>query len=272
MNEIVPMPQGDIVAGSPAEVSQFIRMALAGGTPAADIKTLFEVYERMVGDSRKTQFDRAMTKFQAEIPPMPRGHKSQFSRVNAAGVEVRARYSDMADIASTIAPCLRANGLSYDWEDTELIEMGGQLCYRAHMRIRHESGYSERKSGPPIPMGQPVRRKDGTDVQSAPIHATAVITTAQRLCLRSAFGLYSIDQDEEDAAAAQVDVITGEQVTTLIGLLSEYNVLKGDGATDELEKKMLAALGVGKIGDIPAEKFEYVRTKLAASVKAAGAK
>lgn len=263
---IVPLSQTaiQVAPGSPAEASQFIRMALERGQSAGDLKTLFEVYERMVLSGQKTAFDKAMTQFQSECPPMPRGHASHLTRVNTAGVQVKSRYSDMADIASTIAPSLRANGLSYEWEDTELLEVGGQPYYRAHIRIRHESGYSERKSGPPIPIGK------GNNNQSVQMQATAVVTTAQRLALRSAFGLYSIDQDEEDAAeqAGTTDTITDEQGGEIVGLLETVSELQGEGIAHALRLRMLDSLGVNRIADIPAAKFEYVRGKLAASVKA----
>lgn len=266
MNDIVPMPQGDMIpAGSAAEVSNFIRTALQSGTPASDLKTLFEIYERMTANDQRNQFARAMTKFMADCPPMPRGHASHLKRVNAAGVQVASRYSDMADIAKTIGPCLRANGLSYDWEETEIVDIGGENHYRAHIRIRHESGHSERKSGPPIPIGKPV--------QSAQMHASSVVTTAQRLCLRSAFGLYSIDQNEEDAAveADKTETITEAQADELIALLAEYNGIKGDARTKALESAMLKAVGVESIAAIPAAEFEKVAFKLTGHVVTAKA-
>jgi hypothetical protein len=74
VNEIKRITDSPLaVAGSPEEASQFIRMALEKGTSATDMKTLFEMYGQMIADARKTSFDRAMTRFQAECPPMPRG-------------------------------------------------------------------------------------------------------------------------------------------------------------------------------------------------------
>lgn len=264
---VAPATGIQVQPGSAAEASQFIRMAMERDTPASELKALFELYERMTAAGQKTAFDKAMTQFQADCPPMPRGHVGNFTRVNASGVTVKARYSDLSDIAKTIAPALRANGLSYDWEETELVESCGLPCYRAHIRIRHENGYSERKSGPPIPMGKPITTRDGREVQSAPIHATAVITTAQRLALRSAFGLTSIDQDEEDAttppARTAIDENQSLEIEDLIHAAAER--LGTPNAADTIRRRMLDGLGVALVAEIPAEKFNYVCEKLEAT-------
>lgn len=261
-------PASLAVQSSPEDAAQaFIRMLIERDTPMGEMTSLIETWKGLVADSRKTQFDRAMTKFQAECPPMPRGHASHLTRVNAAGVTEKSRYSDMADIAKTIAPHLRANGLSFEWEDTEIMEVGGQTYYRAHLRIRHESGYSERKSGPPIPIGK------GNNNQSAQMQASAVVTTSQRLALRSAFGLYSIDQDEENAASAEpAATITEAQLDTINQLLGEYNELCGDGATKSLEDAMLKAFKVGTAAEIPADKCDYVCERISQRIAAAKAK
>lgn len=259
MHEIMTTTNAPLaVAQSPENAAQsFIRMAMDRGTPVGEMTELVKVWKDLVADSRKTSFDAGMTKFKADCPPMPRGHASHLTRVNAAGVTEKSRYSDMADIAKTIAPCLRDNGLSYEWEETELVEIGGQPYYRAHIRIRHESGYSERKSGPPIPLG-------AKNNQSPQMQAAAVVTTAQRLALRSAFGLWSIDQDEENSAMeAKPDTITPEQADELAAII--------DGDAGLLDR-MLKGCGVEEIADIPAAKFEYVRSRLVKTVEAKGKK
>lgn len=252
MTEITKVESAPLAVASPEEAAQsFIRTAMQNGTSVGDMEKLLTIWKDLVSDGKKTAFDRAMTQFQADCPPMPRGHESHLQRVNAAGAKVPARYSDMSDIAKTIGPCLKANGLAYDWSDTEIVVINGETYYRAHLIIRHEAGHSELKSGPPIPMGK------NTNNQSPQMQAAAVVTTAQRLCLRSAFGLWSIDQNEEDAAnAPKPETITGDQITELMNII-------GDDAA--LESRMLKAVSVENIADIPSAKFEYVRGRLAAA-------
>lgn len=276
MNEITLTKPSElqVVNASPEQAAQsFIQMAMERNTPVGEMTELVKVWKELVTEGKRAAFAKALTNFQANVPQIPRGHKSPFKRVNAAGIEVPGRYSDLGDIAKAITPALRANGLSFEWDAIETVERCGQIFYRACVVIRHESGYSERKIGGEIPLGKPIINSAGKEVQSAAQVAAGAIMTAQRLSLKSAFGLWSIDADEEDAAieADKTETITEQQADELIALLAEYNEHKGDKVTAGLEKAMLAAVGVVSIQAIPAAKFDEVARKLVGHVATAKA-
>ena len=268
-----PLARIEPPPGSLAEASGMISRAIERGLDGAALASLFAVYRDMQQHAAQAAFAQAFASFQAECPAMPRGHvHTQFSRVNRAGVKVPGRYSDLADIGATIAPILARHQLAYDWEDTELLSIDGIACYRAHMRIRHALGHSERKSGPPVPLGQPVMSREGKAVQSASAHASAVITTAKRLSLLAAFGLWSIDPDEEDAAeAAQVvETLTEAQALQIEDLLNSYADACGDPAAREaMRGKLVGAFGVETLAEIPADKFDGACRRLVEHVDAA---
>ncbi|MFQ5502388.1 MAG: ERF family protein, partial [Phycisphaerae bacterium] len=224
------------------------------------LRGMFEVYRDMQTHAAKAAYARAFAAFQADCPAMPRGHQSPYSRIARSGVKVPGRYSDTADIGKTIAPILAQHGLAYDWEETEMLDG----CYRAHLRIRHCEGHSERKSGPPVPMGKPVMRRDGTPAQAEHAHAAAIITVAQRLCLKAAFGLWSIDPDDEDAAAVQATV-SEDQERTINDLLIAYADETSQAEADGVRARMVRAMAgpdASGLADIPADKFETICERL----------
>ncbi len=240
--------------GTLAESSNIIQRALASGATPEAIERLYAVHERMCEADARRQFNAALAAFQQDCPAMPRsGTRTDFKRVNAKGVSVPGSYTTLDDMAKTIAPLLRDNGLAYDWEKTESYEQNGVTWFRCHLRVRHVAGHSEVKEGPAVPMNE--GRTTAAD------RAAASQARARNMALSYGLGLWSMSQDDLDQPPP-AEPVSADNAREIRELLDALEHETDTAKRKAWEQRMLAAFNIESIDQLPANKFDEVACKL----------
>ncbi len=247
--------------GTLAESSSIIQRALDSGITAESLEKMYAVHERMCEADARRQFNAALAAFQQDCPAMPRsGTRTDFKRVNAKGVSVPGSYTTLDDMAKTIAPLLKANGLAYDWEKTESYEQGGVTWFRCHLRVRHVAGHSEVKEGPAVPMNE--GRTTAAD------RAAASQARARNMALSYGLGLWSMSQDDLDQPPP-AEPISEANARELRELLDSLEHVTSRVKRQAWERRMFAAFDIESIFQVPADKFDEVASKIQAGIEAA---
>lgn len=258
---VAQAPIVKIEPGSLAESSSFLQQAISSGISPEAIEKMHAIHREMAKDDAKRQFNAAMVAFQRDCPAMPRsGQHGGFKRTNAKGARVPGRYSTLEDIDKAISPVLRQCGLSYDWERTNTREAGGMVWFKCYLRIRHIAGHSECKEGPEIPMEQATT--------NAADRAASAQSRAHRMALVYGLGLCSMSEDDLDRPPP-AEPVSEENARELRELLDALEHVTSKTKREAWERRMLAAFQIESIGQLPADKFDEVASKIQAGVEAA---
>jgi hypothetical protein len=169
--------------------------AVAQGANVETLDKLMNLQERWEKNQARKNFDAAVSRAKATIPPIVR---------NATGHNSK-KYVDFAAIAKVVDPILAANGLAYRFRTTQADRINVTCILFGH-------GHSEESSlsGPP----------DATGNKNAIQAIGSTLTYLQRYSLVQALGLSASDDDDGKAGGME-GPISDEQVDTLIALAKE---------------------------------------------------
>lgn len=215
------------VDNRPITPMEMLSRAVSSGANLDTIEKLMNLQERWEKNEARREFDEAITKAKAELPPVLKnkaGHNSK-------------RYADFAAIAKAADSVLPKHGLSYRFRSNQ------DQSIHVTCILSHRAGHSEENtlSGPP----------DGSGSKNAIQAIGSTLTYLQRYSLMQALGLAATDDD--DGARSDNSVITPEQATEL-----EQVVV----ATKSDINKVLQAFGIESLSDLPASRFEECKTRL----------
>lgn len=184
------------VESAPITPMAMLERAVSTGAGLDTIEKLMNLQERWEKNEARKEFDAAISRAKAELPPVLRnktGHNSK-------------RYADFAAIAKAADSVLPSHGLSYRFRSHQ--------DDRIHVTciISHRSGHSEENtlSGP----------ADTSGSKNAIQAIGSTLTYLQRYSLMQALGLAATDDDDGKAVAG--DLITEKQATELIDLLEAH--------------------------------------------------
>jgi hypothetical protein len=230
-------------AGASPPVFALFQQALAKGAEGAGaMETLYKLYSAEREHSARLGFARAMSEFQRTCPPVQRTSAAKI--VTKGGAEFGYKYADFEQIAETIGPHLRDNGLSYAFDSDAA---GDKL--KVMVRLSHVDGHTETSS-----FTLPTATASAMSAQQA---VGAALTFAKRQCLVSVLGLALSDPDPE--GQADRTPITESQAADLEALMDEVKAQPS---------KVLEWLGVAEVREIPAKDFSRVVAALEARRKA----
>lgn len=218
-------------ATSPNAIVELLRLALDKGLPVEALERLQALHERVSDRAAAIEFAEGMARFQSTCPPIQRTSTARILNDNGV-LKYSYTYAELDEIATTIAPHLRDNGLSYTW-DSETV--GKDL--KVTCILRHVNGHSVAAH-----FSCPIGGSSGMSEQQK--HAST-LTYARRQSLVQVLGLTTTEPDSD--GQGDLEPITEAQAHDLEMLITETG---GNVA------RFLAWAKVESLKDIPAKNFD----------------
>ncbi len=201
--------------------TDMLHQAVSQGADIEVLTKLMDLQERWERNQARKAFDEAVAQAKAEIKPIVKNRSGHNSK-----------YADMAAVANAIDPIISKFGLSYRYRASQE-EKISVTCI-----LSHKMGHWEENplSGPPDKTGSK------NDIQAI----GSTLTYLQRYSLMLALGLAASQDD--DGKAAGGDLITEEQVESLMTLITEIGTID--------LPKFLKYLKVEKLEDLKAKDYQ----------------
>lgn len=239
------------VDSSPASIQGLLHYALEKGADVGALEKLVDLHERVTKTEAAREFARAMAAFQAECPPIKKDSTAKIATRGGSGYSYT--YAELDSIAATVNPLLRENGLSYTW-NSSVDERGAMLT--CICIVRHINGHSESSN-----FTLPIANDSAMSPQQK---VAAALTFARRQSLVAALGLVTTDEDT-DAVRREVDrtPINADQADQLDELIDDAEIDRA---------RFLRFLGVEKLADLAATRFDEAKAAIAEKKRRKGAK
>lgn len=145
------------------------------------LERAISIRDRELEKQAESQGRRALAKFQAECPPIPKGKEVK----NRDG-SVRYTYAPLDEVLQAIRPAMAANGLSVRWESEDVD--GGEKI-RVTCIVTHEDGYQVRSP-------QVVEPTSVSGTNSVQARGSAV-TYGKRYSMQDALGIVPVGVDDD---------------------------------------------------------------------------
>lgn len=173
----------------PNQSIRLLELAITNSAPIENLERLMALQERWEAGNARKEFYAALSKFQSEIPVIPkRGHAS-FQHRDGKG-KTEYDFAKLEDITEAIKPFLFANGLSYRFETNTQQGAIDVVCI-----VTHLSGHSER-----------TKMNGGADNSGSKNliqQFASTVSYLKRYTLCGALGITTAEEDD-DAATAEI--------------------------------------------------------------------
>lgn len=233
------------------ELSFIAMVERAASDPTVDIdkmERLFAMGEKMLDRKAVAEFNKDMTKVQANIPTVIKTGKNE---------QTHSQYAKLENIINAIRPVYTKYGFSVSFSEGDPSALG---LVRANMIIRHSGGHEERSfyESPMDTTGLAGK------VNKTQTHGKAsAMSYAQRYAINGAFLLEFSDDDDGNDAGKVEERITFEQAEKVIELLQKHGVPE-----DRFYAWLKGSKGVELIGELPASQYKSVIRKVNATIEA----
>lgn len=246
--ELQAVPASSMPMGN---MERIIQLAVEKGLGVEGLEKLVALHERMADRMASQEFAEALARFQAKCPPIAKTKEAKEGVTRSGGHFGGYFYAPLDEIARTVNPLLGAEGLSYSW-DTWFSEDGKRL--KVTCTLRHANGHS-------IQSAFEAPTETITQAMSPQQKVANAQSYGRRYSLVAILGLTTCDSDD-DGAPEDAETVTKEQVEVLEALLDK----RPTGSRDRL----LGWLGVATMEEIPATRFEFLKTDLEAKIAKGG--
>lgn len=229
MGEVVRKEQQEVSnVQSPAGAMMALieRAATSSDVDVEKLEKLLDMKERWEKGEAKKSFDRAMTRFRAEVGSIKKTRKAHNST-----------YAGLHETIRDIKPLLTDCGLSYSWRTSQDSNAVSVTCV-----VSHVDGHSEQTTLTASP--------DTSGSKNSIQAIGSTVTYLERYTLYAILGLASTDQDD-DGAGASPNLITDHQLADMIGLMDEL----GNKLDRPKFNKWLESKGVTEIKNMPASMY-----------------
>lgn len=187
-----------------------LNRAVAQGANIEVLEKLMGLQERWEAGQARKAFDEAMAAAKAEIPVIVKNRTVDFTSTKG---RTHYKHEDLAEIARTVTPILAKHGLSYRYRTSSAPnEPVTVTCI-----VSHRGGHCEENT---LSAG-----RDDSGNKNSIQAVGSTITYLQRMTLKAALGLAASD-DDDGASAETADVISQQQLDTLIELADEVGADK----------------------------------------------
>ena len=184
--------------------------AIMKGSPVEIIERLMTLQERYDGNQAKKAYNAAMADAKAEIKPIIKNRKVDFTSQKG---RTNYDYEDLGAVADAVDPILSKNGLSYRWKSRQEGKTLTVICI-----LFHRDGYSEDAAELSA-----ANDESGNKNSIQAVGSTA--TLLQRYTLKMALGL-AATKDDDGKAADPDEKISENQLTELLDLSERLGVDK----------------------------------------------
>lgn len=178
--DIIEIPEQPL-APSPT-VESMLTLAIERGANVETLERLMAIRREVKAEQAKEAFDKALSDFQMECPPIHKGRDV----MNKDKLSIRYRYAGLDDIISQVKSLLQKHGFSYTTDAT--VEEG---WVTAICRVTHSLGHSQTSSFK-VPISKDAYMSD-------PQKFAASLTFAKRYAFCNGFGIITSDEDREPA-------------------------------------------------------------------------
>lgn len=210
------------------------------------MQNLLDMKMKLDALEAEKDFNKAMAKFQGEMPPVFKWREEDKGKYNYAAYE---------DIMRIARPFLKKNKLSISFNQSETETSLKMVC-----RVAHAGGHSMETSFT-LPKDGPIQTRDGRNVTSQAQAQGSSNSYAKRYCLCNALDIVVTDEDD-DGAAGQNDFLNESQQSEIMEVLDKFknreSVLSG----------LLGWKRVPSISDIRAAEYPEVIKGLKAKLQA----
>ena len=193
-------------------------------------------------EAAKRAWLREFSRVQSQVGPIVRGRRNDHTR---------SRYADPADIERIVTPILTEHGFSTTCVPVPC-ELQGHI--RMRLTIGHEEGH-EKVYEDDFPLDS---AGSGGKVNKTPIQAKGSTQTYARRYLKAS-ALDLAFMDDNDGNAAKSPNVTEAQLMELRQMIEKVGL--SDDVVCQAEK-------IAALHELPAARFEGVRKRLSATIKA----
>lgn len=221
-------------ASAPMTPMQMAYQLIQNGADLGSVKEMLAMSKELAADQARRAFDNALSAAKAEIPPILKNRKVDFT--GKTGLRTNYSHEDLGEIARTVDPILAKHGLSYRFRTEQ--QDGGAV--RVVCVVAHRDGHAEENAL------QAQRDESGNKNNIQAVGST--ITYLQRYTLKAALGLAASNDDDGKAVtvAEKGGAINEAQAATLRALIEE---------TGSDIVKFCGYMGVEAIPDISVSDF-----------------
>jgi hypothetical protein len=223
-------------------IAGLLHLAVERGMPAAELKELVALHERMTDREARMEFNRELAAFRAECPKIQQNRTAKIATNGGGGYEFT--YAELDEITRIVDPLLTKRGFSYRWEsDTDDKKM-----LTSTFVLTHVNGHAER-----TPFRLPTDNASGMSPQQK---IGAADSFAKRKAMCNGLGIVTTDNPMDAAAAAEAEggLINDAQLKELSALIA--NTAKGRKDEDVFASKFLTGYGIDALEDLPAKRFD----------------
>lgn len=190
-------------------IDMLLSQALQNNVPVESLERLVALRQQLKAEAAKEAFDAAMAAFQQECPPIG---KSRPVKLNSN--QVVYSYAPIEDLVQKTQVLRGKYGFSYAIQTETFEKRVKAICI-----VKHIAGHQE-------PFSVEVPLSAGTNLMSATQIVAAAITFASRYAFKNAFGLVTIDEDDETLLRKRDESqpATEGELSELLTLLDRVNV------------------------------------------------
>jgi hypothetical protein len=209
MNAVVLDAPRDVVAIPAQEITpaQMLAIAVQQGADLQKLEKLMDLQERWEANRARKAFDAAISAAKAEIKPVAKKRKVDYTNKNGGG-RTNYEYEDFAAIASEVDPILAKHGLSYRHRSKQ---DGKQLTITCV--LSHRDGHFEETSL--------TAANDESGNKNGIQAIGSAATYLQRYTLKLALGIAAAKDDDARSSGKQHETLSAEQISALEKLITE---------------------------------------------------
>lgn len=224
------------------QIAQLLELAVTKGMPAAELKELLSLHERIEDRNARKEFAAALAAFKRECPPV---FKTKSTKTAGSSRSFDFTWAPLEDIVATIDPYLEKHGFTYKWDRTA----DGKGMLTSVCTLRHIAGHSETSSFTlPTESSNP-----GMSTQHK---YSGAATFADRKSLQAVLGIVSDDQ--ERAAQREIDPtpVNDDQLTDLEDRITVRLQGKTPQKAAAWRKNFLEHFGIETLAQLPAVRYQ----------------
>jgi hypothetical protein len=228
-------------ANGEVSIGALMHMAIDRGLPAAELKELFALHERMTDREAANEFNRALAAFRAECPKIHQNRTAQIT--TSSGGSYSFTYAELDEITRIVDPILVKHGFSYTWDS----ETNEKALLTSTFILTHVNGHSRRTH-----FTVPTENKSGMSPQQK---IGAADSFAKRKSMCNGLGIVTTDNEIDPQAEAEAESppITEAQARELVDLIKDSKTSM---------PRLLAFYDIPAIDKLPAVKFDGLKRQL----------
>lgn len=215
-------------------------ISAAASDPNCDVAkmtAMHELFRQVVADEKKDLYDQAMARLQPRLPVIEKSKKG-----------ANGKYAPIEVIDASIGPLLKEEGFHFVFTSAPAAPPSKDMLVVG--RLVHKGGHYEEAS---IPVAL-----DTSGSKTATQGAVSTVSYGIRAIKRMMLDLNMVDEDRDGSTEKHITEDQALTIETLIGNIPD----QPQGYRLRCQSKLLGAMNVSKVSEIPAARFGEAVNKL----------